>query len=123
MEAHAAHPLDRLAQDLCGIFLGWRLREDFDALRSLGEGTLRIDLLSGEAWCDDEPLPPLFIAGALRGELEKQRADLRRAELHAEFAARTAYRGARELPTLDLACRVSLCGPGGEFGASARNTA
>ena len=42
-----------LAEDLCRIFLGWKLREDYAALLAIGEGALRIDLRSGESWCDD----------------------------------------------------------------------
>ena len=49
---------ERCAADLCRVFLGWRLREDYDALLALEEGALRVDVLSGEAWCDGDPLPP-----------------------------------------------------------------
>ena len=31
-----------LADDLARIFLGWKLREDYDALLAIGEGSLRI---------------------------------------------------------------------------------
>lgn len=60
-----------LAADCCRVFLGWRLREDRKALLSIGKGLLAIDIQSAEAWCDGEPLPPLFIAGELQRELEK----------------------------------------------------
>jgi hypothetical protein len=97
------------AAELCRVFLGWRLREDYDALLALGEGTLRIDLLAGESWCDGDPLPPLFIAGELRRELEAALAraalapgHVRRADLEAEFAAQPAG------PSLRIACRCTL---------------
>ena len=37
----------RVPEALCRSFLGWRLREDYDALLALEEGALRIDLKSG----------------------------------------------------------------------------
>ena len=36
----SALDLDALAEDLCRIFVGWKLREDEPALRALGEGEL-----------------------------------------------------------------------------------
>lgn len=113
------------AAELCRTFLGWKLREDYDALLSLEEGSLRIDLLSGEAWCDGDPLPPLFIAGELRRELAAavERAglapgSLRAAELEAVFAAqRPAFGSAL---ALRIACRCTLVTPHGAFGAEAR---
>lgn len=120
------HPLQELARGLCGIFLGWRLREDYDALLALGEGSLRVDLRRGEAWCDGEPIPPLFIAGELRAALAKGLAAeglggeaLSEAVLDAEFAARRP-RGGRGR-ALALACRVRLAGPAGSFAAEANN--
>ncbi|MDX1649168.1 MAG: hypothetical protein R3263_04870 [Myxococcota bacterium] len=123
-----AHPLEELARVLCRVFLGWRLREDYDALLALGEGSLRVDLLRGEAWCDGEPIPPLFIAGELRAALHKGLAAealpadaLREAVLEAEFAARRP-RGRPGPPrALALACRVRLVGPQGAFTAEANN--
>jgi hypothetical protein len=118
------HPLQELARALCAVFLGWRLREDYDALLALGEGSLRVDLLRGEAWCDGEPIPPLFIAGELRAALAKGMAAegrsagaLDEAVLEAEFAARRHGRA------LALACRVRLAGADGAFAAEANNAA
>jgi hypothetical protein len=113
---------------LCQAFLGWRLREDWDALVALGEGALRIDLLSGEAWCDGDPIPPLFIAGELRRELDvaltRAGADpLRGAWLDAAFSVRRVVRGERELPSLALTCRVTLQTRDGEVSAEAHNAA
>jgi len=112
------------AAELCRVFVGWRLQEDHDALVALGEGALRIDLLAGEAWCDGEPLPPLFIAGELGRALAAalERAGLpaefvRRAELHAEFAAQPA---AGAGPALRVACRCALETADGRFAAEAR---
>jgi hypothetical protein len=100
-DAHAC------AADLCRIFLGWKLREDYDALVAIGEGALRIDLESGEAWCDGDPLPALFIAAELQRELAAalERAGatpgtVTRADLDAEFAVD----GGR----LRIACRCAL---------------
>jgi hypothetical protein len=101
------------AADLCRVFLGWKLREDYEALLALEEGALRIDLATGEAWCDGDPLPPLFIAGELRRELEAalargglRAAALSLAQLDAEFAAERGAPG-RE-PRLRIACRCTL---------------
>ena len=122
------HPLQELARTLCRIFLGWRLREDYEALLALGEGSLRVDLRRGEAWCDGEPLPPLFIAGELRAALVRGLAEasagpdaLDEAVLEAEFAARRP-RG-RSGRALALACRVRLAGRAGSFAAEANNAA
>jgi hypothetical protein len=99
--------LDELASELCRVFLGWRLREDEDALLALGEGALAIDLRTGEAWCDGDPIPPLFIAGELARRLEESLARLGapplcEARLEAAFAARApGTRGPRR-PTLDI---------------------
>ena len=116
---------DSCAADLCRVFLGWKLREDYDALLALEEGALRIDVLSGEAWCDGEPLPPLFIAAELRRELEAflERAGMasgsvRRAEIEAVFAAQGGANG--EEPRLSIACRCSLATEVGSFAAEAR---
>jgi len=127
------HPLQELARTLCRVFLGWRLREDYDALLALGEGSLRIDLATGEAWCDGEPLPPLFIAGELRSALAKGLADaglapdaVSEASLAAEFAARRRrgrVAGVAGEEALALACRVRLRGAAGDFGAEANNAA
>lgn len=122
-------PLETLAHDCCRIFLGWKLREDFDALRALGEGSLRIDLRSGESWCDEEPLPPLFIASELKATLERtlERAaidphEIRAARLEVLFAAATAYSGGREVPTLKIACRSTIATATREFTAEANNS-
>lgn len=122
------HPLQELARELCRVFLGWRLREDYDALLVLGEGSLHVDLRRGEAWCDGEPIPPLFIAGELRGRLVRglevvglAEEALAEASLEAEFAARPK-RG-RPGRALALACRVRLVGPGGVFAAEVNNAA
>jgi hypothetical protein len=100
--------IDALASDLCAMFLGWRLREDHDALFSLEEGALRIDLASGECWCDGDPLPPLFIAGELRSAIQRAGAAFQNATLDAEFAKRSAWIRGEPRPALDLACRVQL---------------
>jgi hypothetical protein len=120
---HQPDSLDDLAAALCRVFLGWRLREDYDALLALGEGALRIDLRSAEAWCDGEPLPPLFIAGELARELAKQTAGapLELAQLDAVFApAATSALGVRR-PPLDLSCRVTLRVGGILYAAEAHN--
>lgn len=120
--------LTALAEALCRTFLGWRLREDRDALVALGEGALRIDLRSGEAWCDADPIPPLFLAGELQRELAAGLAAaglapeaLRRAHLDALFRARSTWRDGREVPALDISCRATLALDAGEFTAEANN--
>jgi hypothetical protein len=121
--------LEELARELCQVFLGWRLREDYDALLALEEGFLHIDLSSGEAWCDGDPIPPLFIAAELRRMLEVGLAragvapqSLREARLEVAFAARTASQeGSGRGPLLQLACRSLVVTSQGEFGAEARN--
>jgi hypothetical protein len=107
------------AADLCRVFLGWKLREDYDALLALEEGALHVDLLSAEAWCDGDPLPALFIAGELQRELAAAlervgaEADLvTRAELDAEFAV--------EDGRLRIACRCAIVTPGGVATAEGR---
>ena len=108
---------------LCRVFLGWRLREDYAALVALGEGSLRIDLLSGEAWCDGDPVPPLFIAGELGRELAKQAPDVvfSLAQLDAAFApAGESALGVRR-PPLALACRVTLRSAAGATHAAEAN--
>lgn len=122
--------LAALPAALCRTFLGWRLREDWDALVALGEGALRIDLLSGEAWCDGEPIPPLFIAGELQREISQAlggadaaSAPLQGARLDAAFSVRRVSGGARDVPSLEIACRVTLVGEGAEFSAEANNAA
>lgn len=103
--------LATLAEELCRIFLGWKLGEDQPKLAALGEGELAIDLLTGECRCDGDPLPPLFIAEELRDSLarELERAGLeiaaiRSARLDALFAAREPGEGA----ALELACRTRI---------------
>jgi hypothetical protein len=120
---------EELARELCQVFLGWRLREDYDALLALEEGFLEVDLASGEAWCDGDPIPPLFIAAELRRMLDTalERAEvapgaLLEARLEAAFAARSAARdGDGRGPRLQLACRSRIVTPAGEFCAEARN--
>jgi hypothetical protein len=121
-----ADALETLCKELCRVFLGWRLGEDRAALSALGEGALRIDLLSGECWYDDEPLPALFIAGELGRELEAARRDgriepegLRSARLDAFFAVRGgAASGDRPL---DIVVRVTLASAAAEWSVEARN--
>ncbi len=115
-----------LAAALCSTFLGWKLREDYDALLALGEGALRIDLLSGESWCDGEPLPPLFIAGELARELAKQApgAGFALAQLDAAFAPGEHRAFGGRGPRLALACRVTLrAASGATWAAEANNGA
>ncbi len=90
------------------MFMGWRLREDHAALLALEEGTLRIDLASGECWCDGDPLPPLFIAGELRSAVHAAGEKIEGGTLDAEFAKRSAWIRGEARPALDLACRVQL---------------
>ncbi len=114
-----------LALALCRVFLGWKLREDYAALVAIGEGALRIDLISGEAWCDGEPLPPLFIAGELARELAKQSGGARfaLAQLDAAFAPHSASALGVRRPPLDLTCRVTLRAEGEQlFAAEANNS-
>jgi hypothetical protein len=115
--------LQDIAHDLCRSFLGWKLREDYDALLALGEGALRIDLLTGEAWCDDEPLPPLFIAGELAREVAKRAANapLGLAQLDAAFAPSAARHAHARRPPLAISCRVTLRAAGETFAAEANN--
>lgn len=119
--------LEEIAQDLCSRFLGWRLREDRDALLALEEGALHIDLQSGECWCDGDPLPALFIAGELKSALadaaERLAAPVGRARLDAEFSRRLAWVRGEERPALDIACRVELESGGHEGAAVANNLA
>jgi len=122
--------LAKLPEELCRTFLGWRLREDFDALVALGEGALRIDLCSGEAWCDGEPLPPLFIAGELRGALARaceqaggSTADVEQATLDVLFSSRPTWRRGAERQALALTCRAVLRTGGVEHAAEANNAA
>ncbi len=113
-----------LADDLARIFLGWKLREDYPALLAIGEGSLRIDLRSGESWCDGEPLPTLFIAAELQSELEKASADtqpLGAAFVEAEFHTRARWHPDGERPFLEIACRVCLEVAGREVVAHASN--
>jgi hypothetical protein len=114
------------AGELCRVFLGWKLREDYEALLALEEGALRIDLRSGEAWCDGDPLPALFIAGELQRELGAAlaRAGLgpdavELAQLDAEFAAEPAAAGRER--RLRMACRCTLVSAAGRFAAEARS--
>jgi hypothetical protein len=105
-----------IPEALCTTFLGWRLREDYDALLALGEGSLRLDLRSGEAWCDGEPLPRLFIAEALHGELEREiercgveAGALQEAMLEAEFETVPVWkRGEHERDRLRISCLCRL---------------
>jgi len=115
--------LEAVAAALCRVFLGWKLREDYAALLALGEGALRIDLTSGEAWCDGEPLPPLFIAGELARELAKQApgAGFALAQLDAVFARGASSALGVRRPPLDLSCRVTLRAGAETFAAEANN--
>ncbi len=120
--------LDALAEDLCRIFVGWKLREDEPALRALGEGALRLDLRTGEAWCDGDPLPTLFIAEELRRELERvlaaasspgeERVSGNEAEavLEAVFEVRAAGLAGPRVETLQVgcACRLRFAGRVGQ---------
>jgi hypothetical protein len=108
---------------LCRVFLGWRLREDYAALVALGEGALRIDLLSGESWCDGEPLPPLFIAGELGRELSRQAPGVgfSLAQLDAVFAPAAGSALGVRRPPLALACRVTLRSAAGATHAAEAN--
>ncbi len=119
----SAQSLGAVASSLCRVFLGWRLREDYAALVALGEGALRIDLSTGDAWVDGEPLPPLFIGGELARELAMQAPGVafELAQLDAVFAptARSAL-GVRRAP-LDLTCRVTLRAGGALHTAEANN--
>ena len=122
--------LAELPERLCGVFLGWRLREDLDALLAMGEGSLSIDLRTGEAWCDGEPIPPLFIAAELRRELgvvlrgaSLGEADLREARLDAVFARRVSWNHGREVPTLEISCRATIATASAEWSAETSTAA
>ncbi len=114
--------LDAIAQDLCRVFVGWKLREDEAALRALGEGELRIDLRTGEAWCDGDPLPSLFIAEELRRELDGALAGraLDEAVLEAVFEVRAPGLAGPRGETLQLGCACRLRGGDEEGRGSAR---
>lgn len=120
--------LDAVAEACCRVFLGWRLREDRDALLALGEGRLEIDLLREEAWCDGDPLPPLFIANAVRETLVRdlealgiELQNLDAASLDAEFARRDVRLRGQTKPSLQATCRVSLRIGGVEYAANMHN--
>lgn len=122
--------LEPVADACCRVFLGWRLREDRDALLALGEGRLEIDLLREEAWCDGDPLPPLFIATAVRETLVRKLAalgielqNLDAASLDAEFARREVRVRGQTKPSLQATCRVSLRIGGLEYAANMHNMA
>lgn len=120
--------LEAVAGECCRVFLGWRLREDRDALLALGEGRLEIDLLREEAWCDGEPLPSLFIAGAVHEALVRslegigvELRTLDAAQLDAEFARRDVRLRGKTKPSLQATCRVSLRVSGVEYAANMHN--
>lgn len=122
----SAPDFSTLAADCCRVFLGWRLREDRKALLSIGEGLLEIDIRNAEAWCDGEPLPPLFIAGELQRELEKalavwefSEAQLSDARLSAEFAVLTER--AEGQPALQITCETRFVVDGVDYRASLHN--
>jgi len=117
--------LASLADELCRVFVGWKLGDDEAALLALEEGALRIDLRSGECWCDDAPLPPLFIAQELRAMLERHpgAASVDAAVLEALFAARGVWRRGSEARVLEITCRVRLQTPARSFAAEARRSA
>jgi hypothetical protein len=119
--------LGALAAELCEVFLGWRLGEDEEALLALGEGALRIDLRSGECWCDGEPLPPLFIAGELQRRLAAAFGDgdssVPEAHLEALFATRPSGAAGSRRPALQIACACVLADEAGLHRAEARRDA
>ena len=117
-----------LADELCRVFVGWKLGQDEDALLELGEGALRIDVRSGECWCDDAPLPPLFIASELQALLERHQgrpeaAPIDSATLEALFETRRIWRRGGEAPTLEITCRTRLESAGAAASGEARRQA
>lgn len=93
---------------------------------AMGEGSLRIDLRSGEAWCEGDPVPELFIGGELRREIERagfSDGALESAELEAEFQTRRHWRRGEEVSSLEIACRVRLRISGRELSAEASTQA
>ncbi len=104
--------LQVLAQELCRIFLGWKLGADHEALLALEEGELSIDVLSCECSCNGDPIPPLVIAGELNDfllrTLEREgvpRESVGEARVDALFARSRRHSRGREVPILRLACR------------------
>lgn len=94
------------ANKVCQIFVGWRLAvhdRDIPRLIEVGDGHLRIDLLTGATLVDGRPeLPPLGIAEELaawlRDRCDRDRVDIgevREAVLTVRFVAqeRTTRRG------------------------------
>ena len=121
-------PFEEIAENCCRVFLGWRLREDREALLAMGEGRLEIDLLTGEAWCDDEPIPQLFIACAVRDNLLRELEDnaldassLESARVDAAFARRDVRKHGETKPALQATCRVVLRAGAKEFSAEMHN--
>jgi len=104
--------LQALAEELCRVFLGWKLGGDHDVLLALEEGELAIDVLSGECSCNGDPIPPLNIAGELTDfllrALERDgvpRATVSEASVEALFARSRRRSRGRVVPILRLACR------------------
>jgi hypothetical protein len=56
------------------MFCGWQLMFDYPVLERLASGTLRVDVLSGQCWHNEVPIPPLSIARALNGWLREDLA-------------------------------------------------
>ena len=107
--------LQDLAQELCRVFLGWKLGGDHDALLAIGEGELVVDVLTGECSCNGDPIPPLHIAGELNDfllrALEREGlplAELDEARIEAVFARSRRRARGREVPILRLACRSRI---------------
>ncbi len=61
--------LQHSADILCHKFCGWELVNSYRQLVELGSGKLSIDALSGKCRFDDNPIPEVTIAGALRSWL------------------------------------------------------
>ena len=120
--------LQVLAEELCRVFLGWKLGADHDALLALEEGELSVDVLSGECSCNGDPIPPLNIAGELNDFLlrgleraEVPRDSVREARVEALFARSRRQSRGREVPVLRLACRSRIAANGLVAEAEANN--
>jgi len=64
--------IQEFANNVCQMFVGWRMNDDLELLAELPDGLVKVDLLTGQAEHDKTGPVKLYIATEIRSWLQDQ---------------------------------------------------
>ncbi|WP_404418677.1 hypothetical protein [Marinospirillum sp.] len=107
--------LNHYADVVCKMFVGWRMGDDMEALSDLPDGTISINLLTGDAVHSEVGLLDLHIAKEIQAWLQQQGAKegvdiekLKSATLEVDVDTNKVATNKKKVLLFSFSCRSNL---------------